>query len=48
LLGDVGDVEGVVATFRRLVYVLVVLIGVRSGILLTGRLPDWSGLAPRR
>jgi len=38
--------EGSVATFRRLIYLLVILIGVRSGILLTGQLPDWSGLAP--
>jgi hypothetical protein len=41
-----AQVEGFVATFRRLIYVLVILIGVRSGILLTGQLPDWSGLAP--
>jgi len=34
------------ATFRRLIYLLIILIGIRSGILLTGDLPDWSGLAP--
>jgi hypothetical protein len=41
-----AEVESFLGTFRRLVYVLVLLIGIKTGILLTGSLPSWSGLAP--
>jgi hypothetical protein len=41
-----AETEAFLATFRRLIYLLIILIGIRSGVLLTGDLPDWSGLAP--